>query len=97
MKNKVLVKLIIPELDYKIDVFIPVNEIVFEIKKIFVKAISELIGVSNTEGIVYVLVNKDNSKIYKDNEIIINTDIRNGSELLLISLYHNGITTQILK
>lgn len=85
MKNKVLVKLIVPELDYKIDVFIPVNEIVFEIKRSFVKAISELIGVTKTDRVMYVLVNRDNSRVYSDNEIIINTDIRNGSELLLIS------------
>jgi len=32
------------------------------------------------------LVNKDTCKIYDSNEIVLNTDIRNGSEILLISI-----------
>ena len=34
----------------------------------------------------YVFINKDNGKIYSQNEVIINTDIRNGSELILIKI-----------
>lgn len=85
MNNKVLVKLIIPELDQSFDLFIPVNEVVWKIKKLSVKAISDLNNISFNLAKEYTLLNKSNSKIYQNNEVIINTDIRNGTELLLIS------------
>ena len=34
MKNKVLIKLILPEWNTTFDVFIPVNELVWKVKKI---------------------------------------------------------------
>ena len=42
MKNKVLVKIILPELDRSYDIFLPVNEIVWKAKKLILKAISDL-------------------------------------------------------
>lgn len=42
MKNKILIKLIVPELDETFDIFIPVNELVWKIKKLILKAISDL-------------------------------------------------------
>ena len=85
MQNKVLIKLIVPELDYTFDIFIPVNEVVWKIKKLMIKSISDLTSISLNINSEYVLMNKDNCKIYSNNEIVINTDIRNSSELLLIS------------
>ena len=35
MKNKVLVKLYVPELDYSTDIFLPVNEAIWKIKIIY--------------------------------------------------------------
>ena len=37
------------------------------------------------QSLNYYLMNKDTNRIYNSNEIIIDTDIRNGTELLLIS------------
>ena len=34
----------------------------------------------------YILINKNSGKIYNNNEIIIDTDIRNGTELILTPL-----------
>lgn len=85
MKNKVLIKLIVPELDETFDVFIPVNELVWKIKRIILKAIGDLSNANIDTNIEYVLLNKDNSKFYNNNEIILDTDIRNSSELILIS------------
>ena len=85
MKNKVLIKLIVPELDETFDVFIPVNELVWKIKRIILKAIGDLSNANIDTNIEYVLLNKDNSKVYNNNEIILETDIRNSSELILIS------------
>ena len=87
MKNKVLIKLIVPELDETFDIFIPVNEVIWKIKKLMMKSISDLSGVDLNCQENYALINKDNSRIYSNNEIVINTDIRNASELILISIF----------
>lgn len=89
MENKVLVKVILTEIDQEYDIFIPVNEIVWKIKKLLIKALSDLssMDLSNKE---YILINKDSGKIYSDNEIIIETDIRNTTELFLISVNKYG-------
>ena len=80
MKNKVLIKLIVPELDATFDVFIPVNELVWKIKKLILKSVSDLNNINITNNLDCVLINKDNSKIYNNNEIILETDIRNKIE-----------------
>ena len=85
MKNKVLIKLIVPELDSTFDVFIPVNELVWKIKKLILKSVSDLNNINTFNDLDCVLINKDNSKIYNNNEIILETVIRNSSELILIS------------
>lgn len=85
MKNKILIKLIVPELDETFDIFIPVNELVWKIKKLILKVISDLSNANIDSNVDYILLNKDNSKIYNNNEIILDTDIRNSSELILIS------------
>jgi len=85
MNNKVLVKLIVPELDLDFDVFIPINEVVWKIKDMFLKCISDITNANIDFKSDFILVNRDNSRIYKNNEIIIDTDIRNSSELLFLS------------
>ena len=85
MKNKVLIKLIVPELDQEFDIFIPVNELVWKIKKLLLKSISDLANINLNQDLEYILMNKYTSEIYDNNTLIINTNIRNGSELLLFS------------
>jgi len=84
MENKILIKLIMPELDEKFDIFIPVNELIWRIKKIIIKSISDINAVSLDMNQEYVFINKDTSKIYNNNEIVRETDIRNGTELIFV-------------
>ena len=86
MENKVFVKIILPEFDVSYDAFIPVNEIMWVIKKLLVKALSDVTGIIFDQNKDYILINKDNGKVYNNNDIVIDTDIRNTSELLLVSL-----------
>lgn len=86
MKNKVLVKLIVPEIDSNFDLFIPVNELIWKIKKLMIKSVSDLTGGAIDSAKDYVLINKTSSTIYQNNQIVINTDIRNATELILISV-----------
>lgn len=85
MDNKILVNLILPELDSNFDVFIPVNELVWKVVKLALKSVSDLSTITLDMNKNYILVNKNSGIIYKNNDIIINTDIRNGSELILFS------------
>lgn len=86
MRNKVLIKLFVPELDYQFDIFIPVNEIVWKIKKLLLKSIYDLTGGAIDINKDFVLINRLTSTVYDNNAIIIETDIRNITELVLISL-----------
>lgn len=85
MKNKVLVRLIVPELDTSFDVFVPINEVIWRLKILFIKSVSDLSSFSLQENVNYILLNKDTGKIYQNNELVLNTDIRNGTELFLVA------------
>lgn len=84
MKDKVLVKLIVPEMDSSFDLFIPVNELVWKIKKLILKSIQDMTNITLDPAKEYLIINQDNCRLYQNNEIIINTDIRNGSELIML-------------
>ena len=86
MNNKILIKLMIPEFDLSYDLFIPVNEVVWKLKRLIMKSIQDLSGISINNIDEALFINKDNSRVYNNNEIVINTDIRNGTELILISI-----------
>ncbi|MDY5996586.1 MAG: hypothetical protein SPJ07_04495 [Bacilli bacterium] len=84
--NKVLVKLYVPMLDESYDVFIPVNEIVWRIKKLLIKSVSDLSDINLDINKNYILINIETGTIYDDNNIIISTDIRNSTSLALIDI-----------
>ena len=86
MNNKILIKLIIPELNEIYDIFIPVNEFMWRINKLLIKAVSDISNGALDISKNYILINKITGKIYHNNDIILNTDIRNGSELVLFSM-----------
>lgn len=85
MKNKVLVKFVVPELNSSFDVFLPVNEIMWKVKKMVAKSIYDLSGGAFSTEKEYVLVNMGNNRVYTNNEIIVDTDIRNATQILIIS------------
>ena len=84
MENKVLIKLYVPELDEIYELFIPVNEIMWKIVKLITKSIYDLSFGTFPTNKTYVLMNKNTGYIYKMDEIIIKTDIRNSTELIIM-------------
>lgn len=86
MKNKVLIHCIVPELDANFDIFIPVNELIWKIERLLLKSITDLVNIPLDANKKYILMNKDNNRIYDSNEQVIFTDIRNGSEIYLLSI-----------
>ncbi len=85
MKNKVLVSLSIPEIDKNYDVYLPINKKIGNIINLLNKAISELTDgeyiLSNCNAL-YNVVTKEK---YQPNILLANTNIRNGSSLVLLS------------
>jgi uncharacterized ubiquitin-like protein YukD len=96
MENKVLIKLLIPEINNSYDLFIPVNEIIWKVIKLIIKAVSDLSGALDAEK-DYILINKDTGKIYRNNEIIIETEIRYGTELILLSCNQNMLSSSLVQ
>ena len=85
MKNKVLVSISIPEIDKKIDAYLPINKKVGNIINLLNKAISELTDgeyvLSNCNSL-YNVISKEK---YSSDVLLANTNIRNGTLLVLLS------------
>lgn len=85
MKNKVLIKAIFPSIDREYDIKIPVNEIMWKVNKLVVKAIYDMNGINiDIKNDNFVMINKNNGNIYQNNTIVIDTDIRNGTEIVFL-------------
>lgn len=82
MKNKVLIKLIVPDIDETYDIFLPINKKIGEIVILVIKSINEheSLNLPNNK----VLYNRNTGKDYDPNDLIKNTDIRNGTSLILL-------------
>ena len=84
MKNKILIELYFLPLTQYYDIYIPVNEVVWKIKKLIIKSINDLKNISIEDSQNYILMDIETGTIYQNNEIVINTNIRNYSKLILI-------------
>ncbi len=83
-KDKVLIKLEVPELNKIYDIYISSNELVWKTNKLILKVISELNDNLVNPNDYYILLNKNSNTIYNSNIFIKDTDIINGSELVLL-------------
>ena len=85
MNDKILVRLIVPEIDFEFDLFIPINEQVWKVKRLIIKSIHDMIDVDISNGTGNItLLDKKSSEIYKNNDIVVNTNIRNSTELVVM-------------
>ena len=84
MKNKVLIELIVPEIDEKYNLYIPINKRVGNIIVLLDRAIKEFSnGVyqgTNKTGIY----NLETGEKYSINSLVRETDIRNGAKIVLL-------------
>ena len=83
MNNKILIKLIVPELETEYDVYIPITKRIGNIIKLLIKAITDM-GYEYDNDSKIALYNRITGEKYKSNELIIDTSIRNGTELVLL-------------
>ena len=85
MNSKVIVKIIVPEIDQVFDMYLPVNKKIGNIIELISKAINELTTGEYTVSNTTVLVNVETDIEYEPDILLLNTDIRNGTKLVLIS------------
>lgn len=85
MKNKILIQLIVPELEEKYDVFIPVNRRIGSIVEILNKTLYEITsGIYNIENSDRLLYNSKTGEKYNAQDLVRNTNIRNGTKIVLL-------------
>lgn len=83
MKDKVLVNIYVPKLEKKYEMFLPISKKIGSIEKLLVKSINELSGGHFTDRDV-IMYNKNTGEKYSSNITIKESNIRNGSEVILI-------------
>lgn len=84
MKNKILIELIVPEIDEKYNIYIPINKKVGNVIILLNKAVKELNnGTFDTTNKTCLYDRKTGEK-YPINSLIRETNIRNGTSLILI-------------
>lgn len=84
MKNKVLVELIVPVLEEKYDVYIPVNRKIGNVIELCSKVVSDLSGGYFTIDDNLNLYSGIDGSIYDIYELVRKTNIRNGSKIILM-------------
>lgn len=83
MKNKILIELVVPELEETYNIYIPINKTVGSIINLLAKAITELTNNVYQINNATTIYNADTKETYKMDAVIYDTDIRNGTKLVL--------------
>lgn len=82
--NKILLEIYIPSIEKEYDIFVPISKRVGTVKKLIEEGITDFsdneISIRNDMN----LYSKDTGLIYDVNMKIIDTDLANGSRLILI-------------
>ncbi len=84
MEDKILITVNVPLLDEKYDIFIPINKKFGTVKKYIIDTINELTsnGLKNSNSMN--LYDKETCRLYDSNIYVKNSDIKNGTVLVLI-------------
>ena len=84
MENKILINLYVPSLEKKYELFIYAGKSINESIYLISKALNELTGEYFEYNRLIRLYDRNTGKEYSSNEIIKNSGIKNGHELILI-------------
>lgn len=82
--NRVLIRVYVPLLEKKYDVWVPINKKVYEIIINLIKGINSINKIEYDMKEIPNLYDKESSEVYDINAKIIDTNIRNGSEVILL-------------
>lgn len=84
MKNKILIELIVPDIEEVYNVYIPINKKIGNIILLLNKSITELSNNSYNGDNKTSLYNKQTGEKYAINTLVRETDIRFGTSLILL-------------
>jgi hypothetical protein len=84
IENKVLVSVIVPILENNYDIYFPVNRKISNVIKMIKSSLQGLSQGSFDMDKQYVLYNKDNGEPYDMNILVRESNIRNGSSVILL-------------
>lgn len=82
IKNKILILVYVPIMDQEYNVFIPIGKTIGTVKSVIMDTISELTEQKFINEMI--LINKLTGDVYDDDILVKNTQIKNGTKLLLI-------------
>lgn len=83
-KNKILIQLYVPLIEKNYDLYIPVNKRIGTIKKLIEEGLQELSNDSYKIKESTNLYSKETGKVYEVNQKVRETDLKNGSRVILI-------------
>lgn len=83
MKNKILIRLYIVEIDQHYDIFVPTNEYIGKLIKLIVSSAFELSDIESKKEEYYML-NPDTGEVYNNNDILRDSNIKNAKKIYLI-------------
>lgn len=84
MKNKILIELIVPEIEKTYNVYIPINRRIGNVISLLNKSVYELSNGVYKENNKAGLYNRETGTKYNINYLVRATDIRNGTTLVLL-------------
>ena len=84
MKNKILVELDVPIIEKSFDLYIPINKKIGTIKKLIEEELVDLTEKSYNISESTNLYSKDTGEIYEVNKTVRDTDLKNGSRIILM-------------
>lgn len=84
MDNKVLIELYIPLIEKSYDLYIPINKKIGTVKKLIEEGLIELTDNAYKKSEAANLFSKETGKIYNVNDTVRDTDLKNGSKIILI-------------
>ena len=84
MNNKILVEIEIPLIEKRYDIFIPINKKIGTIKKLLDEALVDLTDNAYEPVDETNFYSKDTGNIYDVNKNVRDTELKNGSRIILI-------------
>ncbi len=83
MEYKVLIKLFVPEIEQAYELYIPVNKTILQVSKLLNLILKDITSNIYPQKEIIHLVNRRTGELYKNESYIRNTDIRNGSQIII--------------
>lgn len=83
MEFKVLITLYFPEIEQKYELYIPINKTINQVIELIKQVVDDSAPSLNLKTKSFRIANRRNNNIYHSTDVVRNTDIRNGTELIL--------------